>query len=341
MTTRFTTLLTIDVTHSYYAGVCEDIGFVIPSDVSRQLRKGRLLTRQMDGAFHVLFEAGDDGTPVAPLAGQTVRVGLKLLNPYFTNFTLVDPDFNSALSLYRNSPPATALNLVVPKPDLVAPIFSHLLSNSGKPTTVVLKNLSGSIVQTDKIIAPNFPPTTFYDLTGKPAGLYTVEETPDGGITKKSSYYVDSELLAEHVYGVLEITLDASYYTQAAAFALSFAARQETLNYYIVGNNYTDNDLTALSITDGGPAPIQFNPIILSDTAPYANTAGIPADLLGGGGANVGLIQSKTKVMRREAARTKLQLIFKKNGGTETLVANLPQPGPDKAGANLIIPLSK
>src|SRR6185312_6060695 len=108
---RFLTLLTINATHSYYAGVCEDIGFVAPGDFARLLRKGRMLSREIDGTLYVLFEAGDDGKPIVSLAGQTLRVGVKLLNPYFTNFTQVDADFSSALSLYRNSPPATALNV--------------------------------------------------------------------------------------------------------------------------------------------------------------------------------------------------------------------------------------
>lgn len=339
---HFPTLLTINATHSYYAGVCEDIGLVIPGDFARQLRKGRMLSREMDGTFYVLFEAGDDGKPIVSLAGQILRVGLRLLNPYFTNFTQLDADFSSALALYRNSPPATALN-VVSKPTLTAPIFSHALVDNTKPITVVIKNPGGSVVQTDNFADAKSPSATSYDLTGQQPGLYTVVETFNAA-TKSFPYYVDSELFAEQVFGVLELTLDPGYYTKPAAFNLSFTAKQQTLNYYIVGTNYTDNDLKALSIKDNavaGPGrPIQFNPIILSNTAPYATTADVPANLLNGGG-NVGLIQSATKVARVDTARTQLQLLFKKNGGTEMLVANLPQPGADKSNADLIISISK
>ena len=75
MNTRFLTLFTLRVTHSYYGGEpCQDFDFIIAEHSRRVLQSARLLTRMQAGQLHVLFEAGEDNQPVQDIAGLELLV---------------------------------------------------------------------------------------------------------------------------------------------------------------------------------------------------------------------------------------------------------------------------
>src|ERR1044071_7212331 len=108
--TQFETLFVVSVAHTYYTRNCEDVAFLLPSDTRALLNNGKLLTREIDGRLHFLFEADEQGSPLRSIAGTTLRLGLRLTNPFFSNFTNVDESFASSTLLYRNGTTATALD---------------------------------------------------------------------------------------------------------------------------------------------------------------------------------------------------------------------------------------
>lgn len=101
MTTQFRTLFTVNISHAYYNEGCKDFDFVFPADTAQLLRNGKLIAKVRDGVLYVLFEADKSGNVLVSIAEKTLRIGLKLLNPFFSNYT--DLAFNSSTLLYRNT----------------------------------------------------------------------------------------------------------------------------------------------------------------------------------------------------------------------------------------------
>jgi len=333
-------LFTVSISHNYYSQGCKDFSFIIPADINQLLKNGKLIAKIADGKLLVLFAADETKNPLVFLSGKTLRIGLKLLNPLFSNFTDLDFDFNLTRPLYRNSINSDALD-AAKAITLVGQVFSHSLSNSARPVTVILKNSDGQVLQTDTIAATNDRLTVSYDLTGQVAGAYSVEESYLES-TKTVRYYSDFEFQKEGVFGIIEIALANSFYTQPPEFALSFAAKQETLKYYVVAQNYNDLDVTQLSVLDAGFAAEGRSQINFTKILPNAFTKDdISPSLLGNGDARIALFKSQTAVTRQEKARKNIQLQKQKNGGVEELIKHLPQPSADKANADLILQLAK
>jgi hypothetical protein len=148
----------------------------------------------------------------------------------------------------------------------------------------------------------------------------------------------DAELLREGLFGVVEVRIDAAFYGAPAAFQIAFAARAETLRYYVVARGYTAPQFNQLDVTDVNPdaepgRPIAFERLAASAFGPDE----LPAALIGGADARVALFRSQAPVARRERARKRIQLAR----NAEVIVAQLPQPGPAAATADLVIHLSK
>ena len=121
-------------------------------------------------------------------------------------------------------------------------------------------------------------------------------------------------------------------------FTVPFAAKEETLKYYVVAKNYTNADFNLLSVTDTGFTEDGRPQLQFDKVAPGAFTPDeIPLALLNEGGTQVVLFKSQTTVTRKDRARRKIQL--NKNG--DVLITHLPQPGEIKSNANLIIHISK
>jgi hypothetical protein len=336
MNTQFNTLFTVTISHAYYSENCQDIDFIIPGDTAQLLKNGKLLTREFDGKLYVLFEADDAGAAWVAIPGKTLRIGLRLANPFFSNFTDGDSSLSSSQRLYRNSPDPAALN-APESVTLTGRIFSHTLTDSARPMTVTLKDSAGQALHSEVIPAEANRFTASYDLTGQTPGACTVEEVYPAS-TKQTAYYFDSELLQAGIFGVLEVKIASGFYTSAADFHIAFDAREETLNYYVVANNYSESDLNQLSVMDAGFADdgrpqIAFNKILSAAFTP----AEISPALLGENSARVVLFRSQAAVKRTQRPRKKIQL--RRNG--DVLVPHLPQPGSEKANADLIIPISK
>ena len=336
---QFFILFTISILHGYYSGDCEDFGFVIPADTQQLLRNGKLIAKGSKGRLQLLFEADQSQAAKISLTGKTLRIGLKLLNPYFSNFTQLDFDFNVFKPIYQNVDHLSPLS-VLPHTRLVGQRFSHVFDSTDRPLTVFLKESNGHILQTDTITIDQDRSSLSYDLSQQAAGIYQVEEQVAGIPQAIASYYVDSELQSQGVFGVIEMTIDRSFYTQPPDFQIVFTAKQQPLKYYVVVNKYSETDFNQLAIADMGFTDDARPQVAFTKVLPDDFTADdLSLALLQGNNpdARVVLFKSQTAIARQAKARRKIQL--NKNG--DPLISHLPQVGADKPQSDLIIQLTK
>jgi len=201
----------------------------------------------------------------------------------------------------------------------------------------MLKDSTGQALQAETITAANNRTTVSCNLTGQAAGAYVVEEAYPSD-TELIPYYCDPELRQLGPFGVMEIEIGSSFYAAAPTFELVFAARQETLNYYLVARNYNVAEFGQLAVVDTGFTEDGRPQVVFTRVESSAFTADeIAPSLLDGGDARVALFRSQATVARRERARKKIQL--KRNG--EVLITHLPQVGADKVSGDIIVQISK
>lgn len=335
MTTRFLVLCTLDVTHVYYGGSCRDFTFVIPDDVAGLLRRGRLLQRTLDGKLYVLFEADENDAPLTPLPGAVMRIGLRLNNAFFSNFTSLAFSPGSAVAVYTNGAggtqlgaPATAL--------LSGRLLTAALSQDARPATVTATNAGGLAPPPIVVTAAADQESVSFDLTGFPPGLYTVVEKYPGNVEHTSVFYLAPELAHEPLFGVVEIAIAAGFYAAPPAFSIAFDARAETLKYYVVGRNYTDPEFDQIAVTQmsaNGPPEIAFTKKLPASFTP----SDLPPSLVAPGGDKLALFESTALVKRRAGGYARVQL----SRQNAVVISNLPQVTPDRPNADLIVHLSK
>jgi hypothetical protein len=335
MITSFRPLCTLAMAHAYYSTqACRDFDFLVPVDTAATLRNRRLLAKKRDGVLHVLFETDTEGAPLIPLAGLTLRFGLQLLNPLFDNITAPLP--LAALPLYRNAATPGSLD---PATGVVMTgrLLCHPLTRTARPVTVSIHNPAGQPLQTENLTAEHHRDTVSANLTGQAAGAYRVEESyPDQ--TATISYYLDPELQRAGLFAMVELTIASDFPASPPPFLISFAARQERLNYYLVASNYTPGEMTNLAVADKGFAEEGRPQIHFERVEPPAFTAEeIPVAMLAKPGQQVVLYKSQGMVARREQARRKIEL--SKNG--DVLIKHLPQVGAASGNGDVVIHISK
>jgi hypothetical protein len=335
MMTQFIPLFTLGFTHPYYTADCQDFDFVLARSTAETMKDGKLLAKVLRGKLVLLFEADAAKAPLLTMTGTTLRIGLRLVNPWFGNVTDFNLGFGPSKPLYRNLTAPASLNPALPV-TLVGDIFSHALSNASRPVTVILKDAASQNRTIETITSAADRPVISFDLTGGTAGLYSVEEVYTASSVSKN-YYADPEFQGQGIFGIVEIKIDAGFYTAAPNFKIVFTAKQEPLKYYLVAKNYSPADFNMLSISDQGFGEEGRTEITFTKVASGSFTnAEIPLALLNEGGAQVVLFKSAT-IDRSEKPRRKIQL----RKTTDVLITHLPQPGAEKPNSDLIIHVAK
>jgi hypothetical protein len=336
MITNFETLLSVGSTHSYYEGPSADLEFVIPEDSVRVLGGGRMLSRILpDVRLYVAFEADESGSQRVTSDGKVLRLGLRLVNPYFSNFTDLTEQPLGSIRLYRNVPDPTKLG-PPSATTLVGNIFSHTISRSARPVTVTAAR-EGRALRSETVSAEAQPSVAF-DVTGIDPGSLAIEEVYPGAVKRSADYYLDAGLRSEGVFGIVEIAIEAGFYAQPATFDLTFAAKKQTLKYYVVATNYSNAEFAQLSVMDVGfgeqeRPEVKFTKVPESD---FGSDDKPPAILTRGGGSVV-MFRSQTPVARSVTARRRIEL----RRNLDALIANLPQPSSANATSDLVVYLSK
>ncbi len=325
MITRFRTLFTVRVSHEYYGGICRDFQFILPDDAAQTLKGGKCLAKEIDGVYHVIFEANEYDAPLASIAGRKLRLGLKLLNPWFSNFTDTGNDSASAIKLYRNDLRYDALS----SPETLSPAGTtlvHPLGTSVRPVTVLLEDETGFPLLT-RTVADVETTVAAFDLAGYAPGAFTVTES--AGFAAGNSYYFDPDLIRTGACIIVEIDIDERFYSEGApGFEIRFEAKREQLVYHVIARNYGSMEFGSLGITDAGFDEDDRPEVTFSSTDVFAGDD--PAE-------KIVVFESDLPVARQERARRNIQLM--KAG--EPLIHHLPQPGPGVADATMIIHIAK
>jgi hypothetical protein len=336
MSTSFGILFSLKIAHSHYSGACADFEYRIPSDTAELLRNRRIITRTSNGSFFLFCEKNDAGVPLVSVRGITMRIGLQLTNPNFSNFTNID--FKTGTTpLYRNLNNPTALN--PPEEMLLAgALFAYPLTKTGRPVTVSVKDSGNNILKSSTVNDPDDKTPVPFDLTGYRPGVYSLNEKL-GASTKKSLWYVDPEFARLQPFGIVEIQVADSFFTPIPPeFTMNFAAKEETLKYYIIGKNYNSADLNHLTVNDAGYTEDVRTQVIFSKVSQSAFAAtDISPSLLTGSNSRVVLFKSQSPVSRLEKSRRKIQLSY----NSDVIIKHLPSPGTDKSNSDIIIQISK
>jgi hypothetical protein len=332
---RFLPLLTLEINHSYYSDICQDFVFFPAAETLQYFTEGHLLTRMQNGKLFIVFEADNAGDPIISLADQTLSLGLKLANPLFLNFTGLDFDPGSTVSIYRNLNASAIFDLPI-LARRVNSSFSHRLSHGTRPVSIELISSGGQTLFAETLTTPE-QTTVKLDLADYPMGLYqVVANHPDR--TDITEYYMNSIFLQESVLGVVEITIDNDFYRNPPNFSLAFSPKKQILEYYIVANQYSETEFDQLTILDAGfieegRDEINFARVLPAD---FTSTELNPA-LLGPDTAQIALFRSQVPLPRQAVGRRKIQL--HKNG--DVLIPHLPQPGAGAVNSTLIVQVSK
>jgi hypothetical protein len=335
----FAPLAEVSVAHSYYPGACTDIEFVASRGTLELMRGGRVLVRDLGGSLRLLYEAESPGIPLSSLAGKILCFGLRLRNPCFDNVTKPVISDGTLAPYYANAVAPGVLDAPVGV-SLVAGVYSHTPLLPQRPVALTLRSAAGSALDFQSLDQA----AASYDLRRLPAGEYSVEESYGAGVVRQRRLFIDTELQAAGVWGLLTLRVDANFYASAPKLTLAFEARSETLNYYVVTRRLQDEEFDALKVTDAGFSAegrpeITFErfdsplpPSFLSESVllPPAPEPDEPS-------ARVAVFQSQTQVARRQRGLTKLRLAR----GATVLIEHLPLPGPERPNAELIVHLSK
>jgi hypothetical protein len=224
MSIHFRPLLQVEVEHAYYQGLCADIDFVVPGSASA-MAAGKLLTRVRDGRLVVLFEAGDDGNPLRDIHGMTLLIGLRVVNPYFANFT-AEPVVAAGLTLYgnRSDPraldPALAASFIAPR-QRIAP------AQVGRPLTLSWQLGALPLVEQTLVAGQD---EALFATRDWPTGRYLLSETA-AGPAQESHWLQEPALAGEGLWGVLALAVDRNFYPNPPTFRVVRLARCENLLY--------------------------------------------------------------------------------------------------------------
>lgn len=326
----FQPLATVTPIHAYYSKGCQDIEFIPTSATADLMRAGRSIARMRDGSLYLYYESDGSNTPLSSLAGSTLYFGLRLVNPYFVNFTVPVIASTTLTPFYTNAAQVDALDAPFGV-TLVSGMHAHIPTEAGRPLDVVLNTTNGQALFTQQLQSGENHAS--FDFRHLPDDRYFIDEVQGGSVLQHHSLLSDSDLRDYGVWGVLALKIDTGFYASAPKLTLNFAPRQEKLRYYVIAEKFQQAEFDQLSVSDGDNV-IAFDRILPA----FPNNQGfLDKELLAPGSTLIAVFQSQTDVERRERGQRKLRL----SRNNTVLIEHLPLPGPEKPRADLIVHLSK
>lgn len=329
---RFRTLWEIAVTHAFHGGACDALAFIVPPATERALAGAHALVRECGGRLHVLIELDEADQPRPGLAGQTLLFGLRPREPSFELITLPLGIGSGDTALWDNT--ADANTLAGPNPVQIAGERLRIEPRSSeRPLTLRLFAADGTLHASTVLAAGS----DAWDLS-VPFGRsrWRVEEQGAGAPTSRA-LWVEPELVG--AWGALALSVAPAHVTAGHSFTLAFAARSETLRYYVVANRFGEAEFEQVQVLDTGFGAEARPPILFDRLLPADFGAGhlSPQLLDPAGNARIALFQAQGAVARR--ARGPSGLTLQRNG--DVLIGSLPQPGAERHDAQFVVHLSQ
>jgi hypothetical protein len=347
MKDQFKTLFRIDCRHTFYTdGRCADFSLQPTAATAQLLRSRRSVFRWGGDAGAVIYQLNETGS--APMlsfqtADALVFVITTRSSEIFQITTATELPASGTIKLYSNhSRTATGgyLSLQAAEVKLSAEVLTHkVISNSAGTATVY--NRAGTEIAVTSFAAGSQAKELQFDLQQLSPGIYVVAETV-GMITTNTTYYVDSELARQQIFGILYIENNSAYpydYSGNDAYKISFTATSRTWSYYMVMPStatFSEYEIEDKSggknrYSDSVAGPIAFNRIT---SIPGSDAI---APMLQSSGKTVVLFQSQQPIAFTQKARGKLQFTHKASLGDKSIIAELPNPDIRKTGTNMFI----
>lgn len=325
----FRTLWTVEVRHGFWGGPTDALAFVVPPSTERRLAGLKALARASDGRLHVLAEVGADDAPLGALLGQTLVFGLAPRSSAFTLATA--PDGITGTRVWDNA--ADADTLAGPRALAVTGSTPRLQATlATRPLTMRLLDAAGNEIAR-RVLGPG--EDGWSPLLPLVRGDHQLEEQA-GGPALRRPLRVDPELAG--AWGLLALTVSADHAANGHSFVLDFAARRDTLRYYVVAQRHDAEQFAQVGVVDTGADadgrdPIEFDRV---ERDALGDDHLAPALLDPAGSARIACFQARAAVARRARGPSGLQL--HRNG--TVLVGHLPQPGAERHDAQFVVHLS-
>ncbi|RDE24676.1 hypothetical protein DV711_03545 [Motiliproteus coralliicola] len=329
----FDKLLDLNLTHDYYQGPCPDLQIEPSADTLQLLKAASIKTYTKPGGLSLYYPQDDQGLPKHSLAGQRLLLSVTTVNPAFSALTEL-PLADDRLPLYRNHidplslAPAQSTHRVPGR-------FAYPVQLNERPLTLALNDDQGNLIEQHSISTAQ-QTTHSLLLQQYGAGFYRITETSTSGSHEMRLIYLPR--IPHNLIALVELIIQPAFYGNPPTFNIHYSARNDTLNYYVVAQNYSDTEFDHLQLADAGfaeqsRAEINFTRVESSNFT-QAHT---DAALLHDGGSKVVLFHSQTVVSRRQHGPKKLQLRL----GGEVLIASLPTPGRNSITADFFINVAK
>lgn len=333
MSIVFRPLWTIEVRHAFHGGACEELAFVVPPRTLSALAGARAIARERDGRLHVLLEVDSVGDPIAAQPGMRFVFGLVPRSTRFHNYTQPEDLQPGQAALFSNSAGTDALQIrgvrIVGERPTITP------GSSQRPSVIRVIDDSERVRWTHTLGTAEETVT----LPGIwPVGPLQLEESGSGP-SLVQSLFVEPDLAAAGVWGVLDLTVHPDHIANGAEFAVELQARSDQLRYYVVASRYSQSEFDGLTVKDTGFASDARSEVPFVRVLPAAFDAQhLPASLLDAHGTSrIVLFEAQAQVVRRERGARGIAL--RRNG--EVLIDSLPQPGADRSDAQFVVHLSK
>jgi hypothetical protein len=347
MKDQFKSLFRIDCRHTFYTdGRCADFSLQPTAETAQLLRSRRSVFRWGGDAGAVIYQLNEAGS--APILSFQTGDALVFVistrsSELFQITTATELPASGTIKLYSNHSRTVSsgyLSLQSADVKLSAAVLTHkVISNTAGVAAIY--NRAGTEITSTVFAAGSQNKELQFDLQLLSPGIYVVAET-SGMVTTNTTYYVDSELARQQIFGILYIENNSAYpydYSGNDAYKLSFTATSRTWNYYMVMpstatfSEYEIEDKSGGTnrYSDSVAGPITFNRIT---SIPGSDTI---APMLQSSGKTVVLFQSQQPVSFAQKARGKLQFTHKALLGDKSIVAELPNPDIRKTGTNMFI----
>jgi|GEM_PF-846679 len=360
MNINYRRLFNLVCSHSYYADPGKSGLSLRPTPETRKrLRDARMLFRPVSNGFTILYRAqGDEVTPVVAMAMEELRLifELKIEHPP-TFFTVTELSRNASGSVgeatekgrangfiyFRNDPSEASADPEQPEVmqheviDRVSPsLFTSEFILADSPDEVLLHVYDRSGTR----IASGYDPTgdplppklvkdadgvyrRQVDLRGQESGKYTlvIRNKEDSETLREEKLYVDDDLAARAVPGIVEIMYEAGsgrLFGEIEEYEVRFSRKETVWKYFIV-NKYGKTTLSEeFLIEDGSPEEVEIYTAVN-----FGVHGDVPHASVRVNGMDTMIFRSEEPIPFYEIPKPAVSL---KKSASKILVKNLPNP---------------